>query len=394
MDRDRLVVFSDDWGRHPSSCQHLVSRLLRSTETVWVNTIGTRMPRFSVGDLKKIVAKVRQWGEGPRVLPGNLSVVSPKMFPGFRRQWQRQLNNRSICSAVNAALGPRESSEKRIAVTTIPVTAGLVGATSSLDVDHWVYYCVDDFAEWPGLDSEVMRNLEMEQLDKVDVVIAASEHLRERLSRLGRNDVKLLTHGIDLEYWSEHEVKHNCVNLGDEAGPQVVFWGLIDQRLDEDWCRALARCLESVSGRLRLYGPIERTPEFIKEFPTVVSLMGPVPYADLPGLAREADVLVMPYGDMPVTRAMQPLKFKEYLATGKPVVARALPATMEWEDAADLVEDPREFCRIVMERATGGATTMQLDARKRLESESWDAKAAAFATLIGLNSLQASAVAE
>jgi len=24
----RLVVFSDDWGRHPSSCQHLIRRLL------------------------------------------------------------------------------------------------------------------------------------------------------------------------------------------------------------------------------------------------------------------------------------------------------------------------------------------------------------------------------
>ena len=23
-----LVVFSDDWGRHPSSCQHLIRRLL------------------------------------------------------------------------------------------------------------------------------------------------------------------------------------------------------------------------------------------------------------------------------------------------------------------------------------------------------------------------------
>ena len=386
MDRDRLVVFSDDWGRHPSSCQHLVSRMLRSTETVWVNTIGTRMPRFSVGDFKKIVAKVRQWSEGQRVLPGNLSVVSPKMFPGFRRQWQRRLNNRSICNAVNAALGPRESLEKRIAVTTIPVTAGLVAATSSLDVDHWVYYCVDDFAEWPGLDSEVMRNLEVEQLERVDVVIAASEHLRERLAQLGRDDVKLLTHGIDLEHWSEHKVKPDCVSPSDKGGARVVFWGLIDQRLDEDWCRALARCLESVSGRLCLYGPVERMPEFVKEFPTVVSLMGPVPYADLPGLAREADVLVMPYGDMPVTRAMQPLKFKEYLATGKPVVARALPATMEWKDAADLVEDSSNFCQLVIERARTGATRTQLDARKRLESESWDAKADAFAALVGLNS--------
>ena len=53
----------------------------------------------------------------------------------------------------------------------------------------------------------------------------------------------------------------------------------------------------------------------------------PLPYEALPGLAREASVLVMPYADLPVTWAMQPLKLKEYLATGKPAVVRDLPAT-------------------------------------------------------------------
>jgi hypothetical protein len=35
----------------------------------------------------------------------------------------------------------------------------------------------------------------------------------------------------------------------------------------------------------------------------------------------------MPYADLAATRAMQPLKLKEYLATGRPVVVRDLPAT-------------------------------------------------------------------
>ena len=61
----------------------------------------------------------------------------------------------------------------------------------------------------------------------------------------------------------------------------------------------------------------------------------PVPYEELPSLAARATVLVMPYADLPVTRAMQPLKLKEYLATGKPVVVRALPATGPWADCLD-----------------------------------------------------------
>ena len=63
----------------------------------------------------------------------------------------------------------------------------------------------------------------------------------------------------------------------------------------------------------------------------------------MPQLARESDVLIMPYADLPVSRAMQPLKLKEYLATGKPAVVRHLPSTHEWGDCLDLAQSPEEF---------------------------------------------------
>ena len=76
----------------------------------------------------------------------------------------------------------------------------------------------------------------------------------------------------------------------------------------------------------------------------------------------------MPYADLPVTRAMQPLKLKEYLATGKPVVVRDLPATEPWADCLDVAETPEAFaaavrravadraCRSRSRRARSGST--------------------------------------
>ncbi|MCC7406511.1 MAG: glycosyltransferase, partial [Phycisphaeraceae bacterium] len=104
-------------------------------------------------------------------------------------------------------------------------------------------------------------------------------------------------------------------------------------------------------------------------------LLGPVEYDDLPGVAAEADVLVMPYADLPVTRAMQPLKFKEYLATGKPVVARNLPGVAGWADAADLVDDAAGFVEAVNRRLREGLPASQAAARERLTHESWSGKA-------------------
>ena len=104
-------------------------------------------------------------------------------------------------------------------------------------------------------------------------------------------------------------------------------------------------------GTLLLVGPEQDPDPALRQIPGVV-MPGAVEYDMLPALAAEADVLVMPYADLPVTRAMQPLKFKEYLASCKPVVVRDLPATRCWSDAADVAATRPAFCR--GDAATGG----------------------------------------
>jgi hypothetical protein len=105
--------------------------------------------------------------------------------------------------------------------------------------------------------------------------------------------------------------------------------------------------------------------------------------ADLPALAVSASVLIMPYADLPVTRAMQPLKLKEYLATGRPVVVRDLPATRGWADCLDLAGTPEDFAAAVRRRLADGVPAAQRVARARLSAETWKAKAAEFVCLVG-----------
>jgi glycosyltransferase involved in cell wall biosynthesis len=107
-----------------------------------------------------------------------------------------------------------------------------------------------------------------------------------------------------------------------------------------------------------------------------------LPLAELPALAAAAAVLVMPYADLPVTRAMQPLKLKEYLATGKPVVVRDLPAVRPWADGLDAAATAEEFAAAVRRRLADGLPAGQRAARARLAAESWAAKAAEFARLV------------
>lgn len=376
----QLIAFADDWGRSPSSCQHLIRHLLPRHPVLWVNTIGTRRPRFSPEDLGKAVSKFREWlrpgskGHSPTPSAPRPRVIAPLMYPGFRRSWQRRLNASRMARAIHAALGPRPPGERRVAITTLPITADLPGL---LDVDRWVYYCVDDYSVWPGLDGSILDQMEREQVPRMDRVIAVSESLQARLALLGR-DAKLLTHGIDPWHWTGSGTDASCWGppewWGRLKAPRIVFWGVIDRRLDTSWCLAIAeRC-----GPLVMFGP-QQSPDPALLGHRNIQLPGPIPYADLPALAARSDVLVMPYADLPVTRAMQPLKFKEYLATGRPVVARRLPAIAGWDDAADLVTTAEELVAATNQRAGRPIPETQRRAREdQLRGESWAAKAAMF----------------
>lgn len=392
----RLIVFSDDWARHPSSCQHLIQQLLPRYRVLWVNTVGTRRPSLSWGDVRKAAGKLRQWSSPPAQAHDHLTVVTPRMWPGFRSGWQRRLNARQIARAVNGAMGPRRDGECRIAVTTLPITADLIahseaerGAAGKLDVDRWVYYCVDDFSVWPGADGQVMQQMDELQAGRVDRAVAVSTTLQDRIAGFGKQ-AALLTHGIDLAHWSpgdEDDGVSESVPAPSKpdwwpqaSGSVYLFWGLIDPRMDANFCRALIEPT-SDAGTLLLVGPKQAADTSLTSHARIVT-PGPMPYDALPALASAADVLVMPYRDEPVTRAIQPLKLKEYLATGKPVVVRDLPANRAWADACDLAADAATFARLAHERATGGLPPDQATARARLKDETWQEKALEFERML------------
>ncbi|MEP3477625.1 MAG: glycosyltransferase [Fuerstiella sp.] len=371
-----LVVFSDDWGRHPSSCQHLVKQLLPSYRVLWVNTIGTRAPRMDMATFRRVREKVRQWSiSEPRPddtdavdLHHNLRVVNPRMWPWFSKSYDRRLNafllNRQLTSLVEALPQPVT------AITTLPITADLCGR---LPVSKWLYYCVDDFGEWPGLDGDTLRLMDVQMIRKADEIVAVSQTLQRFIASQGRQS-RLLTHGVDLNYWEDGAAGGDqSAALPDKLeGPLVVFWGVVDQRLNIDMLIALSQRMQQ--GNIVLVGPQQDPDERLQNLPNV-HLIGSRPFQSLPYIADRADVLVMPYADLPVTRAMQPLKMKEYLATGKPVVVSRLPAVEEWQDCLDICQDPEEFAATVMRRIQSDVSTDQQIARQRLQNESWKSKA-------------------
>ena len=384
---DPIVVFSDDWGRHPSSCQHLIAQMLPRRKVLWVNTIGTRPPRFDLRTMQRVLEKLGHWvkpaatagdHDDQAQLLASPQIISPRMWPSFASRGSRNLNKRLLKSALTPAI--EALGAPPIVITTLPIMADLVG---EIPAKRWVYYCVDDFSVWPGYDGKTMAAMERELVARVDVTVAVSEHLADGLRKLGAAP-RLLTHGVDIDAW--HRADQPC-NMPDEfsdiEGPFIVFWGVIDRRMDCDWLLALSQAMPR--GSIVLIGPQEDPDPALSAIPRLY-IRNAVSFEKLPDIAASASVLVMPYIDAPVTQAMQPLKLKEYLASERPVVVRALPATRPWADACDVCETKDAFVQAVLARLTdkqaGAIPANQASARTRLATESWRYKSTQFESWI------------
>ena len=105
-DQYSFVVFSDDWGLHPSSCQHLFATLARRHRVLWVNTIGMRAPKADRFTLARAVQKFRQWQKPLRQVSEDFFVYAPAMLPAAGGL-TGQLNSRWVAQRLRDPVGPK-----------------------------------------------------------------------------------------------------------------------------------------------------------------------------------------------------------------------------------------------------------------------------------------------
>jgi glycosyltransferase involved in cell wall biosynthesis len=375
-----LIVLSDDWGRHPFSCQHIVKRFLPENRVLWVNTVGYRTITLSPYDLERAWEKTRAWFKRPQSIPGDGDavapgpcVINPFCLPFGRLAAVRAMNAGAVAHAIRSAAA-RLAYRSPVLITTLPTAAEMVGACGERVS---IYYCVDDFTRWPGMDGRLLCDLEAKLLAKVDLVVAASTKLQQTRSN-GRRPTRLLTHGVDVEHFASVGRVPPALAVADIRGPVVGYFGLVDERCDLGLIAELARRLGDVT--FLLIGPWRVRPDPVSALENV-RIVGGVPYDELPAYLAPVSVLLLPYLRDELAESLNPLKLKEYLATGLPVVATDLPEVRALSRFVTIVNEPGE-CAEAIRRALSGSRPAAPELKEFLAGESWDAKAEQFAAAI------------
>lgn len=371
-----FVVFSDDWGRHPFSCQHIMQHFIPHNRVLWVNTIGMRLPRLTVYDIRRALGKLKDWTSAPAQdsLPEGLHVISPFMIPFNPIKAVRSFNRRNVVSCVKNAM--RELGiNNPVFLATVPNAADYVG---HFDESLIIYYCVDDFTVWPGMDLPGMvKEMERSLVNRSDLVIAVSDELCvSRQPSKGR--AHLLTHGVDLTHFRGVAVDRSDIqSFSGITGPIIGFYGLIDSHLDIEIVRALLDFRDDwtvvLIGTKRISLEVLEARKNFRWIPAV-------PYSELPQYASTFDVAIIPYKVNQHTNTANPLKLKEYLALGKPIVTTPMNEVIRYGEHLRIARDSSEFVTAVVSALSDDVRPE--DRLACLSSETWEAKAIQVSTWI------------
>jgi glycosyltransferase involved in cell wall biosynthesis len=236
---------------------------------------------------------------------------------------------------------------------------------------HIVYHCVDEFSAFTDAGQEV-RERELDLLKKSDLVIASSEKLLESKRAVNPN-THLVLHGVDFEHFARaaDPSQEIATEIRALSKPVLGFVGLIADWVDLPLIAELARTRPDWT--IVLIGRIDTDISIVQGIPNV-HFLGPRPYAELPRYLRGMDIALLPFVQNELTYAANPLKLREYLAAGLPVVAAPLPEVQRFQPLVNLAGTAQEYVSQVATLLSTRTVGPSRERSERVREESWDNK--------------------
>lgn len=371
-----IICFANDWQADPLSKKHLMLRLAKANRILWVNSLHNRRPRMATKDVRRVVQKLREFFRGIRNVQENIWVVTPLYIPFMRHGWIRRLNRWLLQKQLLAALW-RLGFRRPITWTFAPTSADVAGTLGESLV---IYHCVDDFAAFSDAAVRDVLQGEKKLLEKADVVLAASLPLVELKRAVNRNTY-LLRHGVDYEHFQRSTLDSTPIapELENIPGPILGFHGWVADWVDVVVLADIARSRPDWS--LVLVGKVDTDIEILRKLPNV-HLLGHKPYARLPEFLRGFSVALLPFAEGPLTHSANPLKLREYLAAGLPVVSSPLPEVLALGSLVRTARTADDYIRAIEEVLGGGDAGPSAQRAMQMANESWDHRVAEVAELL------------
>ena len=229
-----------------------------------------------------------------------------------------------------------------------------------------VYDCVDRHSAYPGLiDPKVVDGMERDLARQCDTVFCTAQGLYDTL-REYNDKTCLIPNGAAYELFSQ------AAGESRSERPVFGFVGMLQECIAYDYLLALADAMPEADivliGRTLPGVDISQ----LRQRPNI-KLPGLMPQPELPAVIRDFSVCLNLFAPGRLSRDVSPLKFYEYLATGKPLVTTREPRQVEDYSGLVYIADDIPSCLDCCRRAL--AENDPELRRRRMEAgqaASWD----------------------
>ena len=377
MNGESIVYMAKEWGQETTSCDFVFEQLARHNRVMWVNSIATRTPRLtSARDWKKIFSKLKLCFGGLRQVGSNAWLYQPVFVPLPFSKLAQRANRWLLCWALRRQL--RKLGMRRPQLWFFqPNGAFLIGQLNESVV---VYYCVDEWTHFAHLEREKVEALEMELLQKADVCFATSEPLATSKKRFNPNTF-LALHGVDYERFAQAldpamEIPADVARL---PQPVIGFFGGIRAHVDQELIVRVADRHPEWS--LVLVGSAYVDVSVLRNRPNI-HLLGHRRNQDLPAYCKAFSVGIIPYRQTEFIRHVNPIKLRQYLSAGLPVVSTFMYEAQRHSNLVTVAQNHDEFLAGIEREIQGDNPQKRQERSRAMQGETWDAKVAALSQTI------------
>jgi glycosyl transferase family 1 len=305
----------DWWAHYRRNEMFTTEYFAKHNKVLFVNSIGMGLPRpGEPGVPKRMWRKFKSLTKWFVRTDKGVIVCSPFFIPAWSLKPIIKLNKKLIIWQLRRMM-KKAGMENPIIISSIPTTNEFIDL-----IPHktHVYFLFDNFAAYHEdlLFLSAKKN-DFALRESADVVICTSKGLYNEVSE-NRPHVFWIPHGVHPDILHAPLDVPEPREIVEYPHPRISYWGIIDHNLNEPLLAELA--IKRPKWHFFFYGPKNYSYPSIEGLPNI-HFMGYAPQANLNRVGHYSDVLIMPWKDSEWIRSQCPIKYREYLAIGKPVVS-------------------------------------------------------------------------
>lgn len=339
---------------------------------IYINSIVMQKPNLGEGGMffKRLIRKTKSIFTGLKKSDSGFWVYSPFTLPVHHLAWARPLNEMLLRYQV------RYVARKLCLDNPMVWVACLAACNTAIKIkkSKLVYQRTDRHEDTPNVDAEILRKYDRRLKTESDLTVYVNKALyNEEYNQCKR--AIYLDHGVDYEMFASAEKNHDIPpDIATIRKPIVGYFGGISyHKFDVELMKKIIDLLPEFSFVFVGDVPLDYDDRLSTEN---VWILGQKPYELIPHYGKCFDVAILPWKANKWTEAANPIKLKEYLALGKPVVST--PAFTELQYYLDVVYEantPETFAESIKKALKENCPELIAARRKKVQNTSWDNKA-------------------